>query len=203
MITSVTKLSTSWGQFLSFIFYIFSVTWILRPSNHLLVSILLCFQIVYKPNFHNLCLSFVVFGSTQSVFSMRYIYRDLVFHFLQRTSCFGSTHNMLAVIVIKSSMDQGGNWNKADYTINGNGELRLILCQVICDYTRSQLRMSNPVESNCFYCYRWEYILTRSFRIPEVCKDPSILIFLCGFCLHIKSAIKTFNFELIKFHENT
>ena len=86
MIKSVIKLSTSWGQFLSFIFSILSIKWILRPLNH--------FQIVYKLNFHTLCLSFVGFGSMQSIFSMRYIYRDLVFHLLHRFVlhfCFGST----------------------------------------------------------------------------------------------------------------
>ena len=75
-------------------------------------SILLSFQIVYKLNFHTLCLSFVGFGSKQS---MRYIYRDLVFHFLHGKvfDAFAlGPHNMLAVMVIKSSMDQDGNWNK-------------------------------------------------------------------------------------------
>ena len=59
--------------------------------------------------------------------------------------------------------------------------------------------MSNPVEPDFLYCYRWESTCT-SFSIPGVCKYPSILIFCVGrFCLHIKSAIKTFNFELITF----
>ena len=90
---------------------------------------------------------------------MRYIYRDLVFPSYRRevfnASALGPD-NMLAVMVIQSSMDQDGNWNKTVcicilllswLAIGMYNDIIRFLKHI----TTSQIRMSYPIESNCLY----------------------------------------------------
>ena len=105
MITSVIKLPTSWGQFFSFIFYIFPITWmfyfVFKWCINLIFTVLARPLLVFEA-----CNPFSLWGKFVVIsFSTSYI-AEVFNAFALRP------HNMLAVLVIKQSVDQDWNRNK-------------------------------------------------------------------------------------------